>query len=109
MNVAQFVLVTVIPEQADGSPGKIDAPPTYPVDTPGILTLAPAADGLSCQCTGLAPGTCTVTPTVLANGNTITGTPVQFTVSPAPEGFATQLVVSVGPVTDPVLAKMAKK
>jgi hypothetical protein len=79
----------------------IDGPPTAPVDNPGIVNITPSADGLTVNVVGAAPGTCTITPTALANGITITGTPIQVTVNaptPPPPVFATGLAVTVGPV-----------
>ena len=76
---------------------QIDGPPSYHVDTPGIVTITASADGLSASVAGVAAGTCTITPSALANAKPITGSPVQVTVK-VPVVFATALEVTVGPV-----------
>lgn len=98
LDVTQKFTITVQPVQDDGTPGQIDGPPTYPVDSAGILTLIPSSDGMSCECRGNTVGTCTITPTAVANGKTITGPAIDVTVTPAPVKFATQLVETVSQV-----------
>ncbi len=98
LDTAQKFTIAVAPVQDSGAPGTIDAPPTYPVDTAGVLTLVPAADGLSCECRGATVGSCTITPTALAKGKTITGPAISVTVTAPPEAAATKLVETVGQV-----------
>lgn len=69
-------------------PAPLPAAPSYAVDTPGIVSLTPSADGLSCKVTALAPGNCTVTVT---DAN-LASVPVAYTV-PAP--VADTLVVNI--------------
>ena len=99
MNTTQQFTISVTPVDASGNPGTIDAPPTYPVDTAGICTIVPSADGLSCLVQGEAVGTCNIAPTALSGGNPIVGPVVSVTVTAPPELPATQLLVSVSPVT----------
>lgn len=99
MTIAQKFTISVLPEDAGGNPGQIDGPPTWAVDTPGIVTLTPAADGLTCVVAGLAVGSCNVTPSATSGGgaNTITGAPVSVTCTPALNP-ATQLIEAIGSV-----------
>jgi hypothetical protein len=95
MTPKDFFTVTV----ATVPPGSVvDSPPTYPADVPGIVSVVAAADGLSCVVTAAAVGSCVVTPTAVAGGHTVTGAPIQITVSPPPPVFATSLTVNIGPV-----------
>lgn len=71
-----------------GQPAPLPAPPTYSVDKPGIVSLTPSDDGLSCVVTALAPGSCTVT---VADAS-LASVPVAYTV-PAPT--ADTLVVDI--------------
>lgn len=98
LDTTQKFSIEVAPVQDDGSPGLIDGPPTYEVDNAGVLTLLPSADGLSCECRGNTPGSCTITPTALANWQTITGPPIEVTVTNPPARFATKLVETIGQV-----------
>lgn len=83
---------------------QIDGPPTYPVDVANVVVIVPSSDGLSASVVGHTAGTCTITPSALANGVVVTGPPVQVTVSlpvpppPPPPVFATSLDVTVGAV-----------
>ncbi len=90
LDTTQKFTIQVAPVDAAGNPGLIDGPPTYPVDTPGILTVLPSSDGLSCECRGNAVGSCTITPTAAANGVVITGPPIQVTCTPPPLEPASQ-------------------
>jgi hypothetical protein len=97
MDFTQKILITVAPVDDPGNPANIDGPPTYPVDTAGIVTVLPSADGLSCEVRGITniTGTVTVTPTALANGKTITAPPIVINVSAPPKAFATRLIETV--------------
>jgi hypothetical protein len=98
-------VLTPVCDAAD-DPGQLQAgtPPTYPVDTLGIVTITPAPDGLSAVFTGAVAGVCNITPTAIAsNGQTIVGPVIQITVAlppPPPIPPATVLLetISVGPV-----------
>lgn len=81
-----------------GAPGNIDGPPTYPVDSAGICTILPSSDGLSCEVRGATVGTCTITPTAMADGKVITGPPIDVTVTAPPPVFATKLVETISQV-----------
>jgi hypothetical protein len=98
LDTTQKFTVTLTPAVDSGSPGSIDAPPTYPVSVPGILTIIPSPDGLSAECRGNTVGTCTITPTDLAGGITIFGNPIDVTVIAPPLKPATKLIESIGPV-----------
>ena len=90
------IFVKTIP---DGS--VIDGPPAYSVDTPGVVAIQPAADGLSAKVTAVANGTATISVSAMANGQKISGNAVvQVTVAipPPPPVFATALDVTVSPV-----------
>lgn len=89
LSTKQKFLVTLTPD------GAIDGPPTWAVSPSGIVTLAPSADGLSCEVIGLATGTATVTPSATAGGNLISGLPIACTVTAVP---ATTLAETIGPV-----------
>lgn len=84
--------------QDDGSPGQVDGPDQYLVDTPGIVTILPSPDGLSAEVRGNAQGTCTITPTDTANGVKIFGPGIDITVTAPPAKFATKIVESIGQV-----------
>jgi hypothetical protein len=67
--------VTVTPKFVDkkGNAASVDGAPTWLVDNPNVLALAPAADGLSCVVTAVGPlGTGKVS--VSADGDLGTGT-----------------------------------
>jgi hypothetical protein len=74
----------------------------------GVVALSPASDGQSCLVSGISgtTGNATVTPSctpVDADGNLqtpISGTPIQVQVSQPPSGPATQIVETIGPVTE---------
>jgi hypothetical protein len=93
LTTAQHFPVNVVPN------GAVDSPPTYPVDTPGVVNVVVAHDGLSAVVFGVTAGTCTITPQVLAGGKTVVGAPIQVTVT-VPVVFATHLDVTVGAVVD---------
>jgi hypothetical protein len=98
LDTTQQFTIMVAPVDAAGNPGLIDGPATYPVDTQGLVTIVPAADGLSALVRGSKAGKGSITPTALANGKTITGPAIDFTVTNPPEQFATQLVETIGQV-----------
>lgn len=82
---------TLVCSGTQGNPpvvAPLPAAPTYSVDKPGIVTLAPSADGLSCVVTGAAPGSCVVT----VSDAQLNAVPVSYTV-PAP--VADTLVVAI--------------
>ena len=98
LDTASKFTILVKPVDAAGNPGTIDGPPSYPVDTQGVLTILPSADGLSCECRGATVGTCTITPTATAAGAKIVGPDIQVTCVAPPQKPATQLVETVSPV-----------
>lgn len=81
-----------------GAPGTLDSTPTFPVDVPGVVTILPSADGLSCEVRGNAAGTCTITPTAQAGGKTITGPAIDITCTAPPPQPATKLVETISQV-----------
>ena len=97
LDTAKQFSVQVTPVDTNGNPGLIDGPPTYAASPTGFVTLVPSADGLTCVVKGTAAGTCTVTPTALAKGVSITGGAIQVVVT-IPLQEATKLNEAIGPV-----------
>jgi len=98
MTTAQRFPLSVQPVDANGKPGTVDSPPTYPSSTPGIVTITVAADGLSCEVAGAAPGSTTIIPMAVAGGATIQGDPIDVTVTAAPLAPAVKLLETIGQV-----------
>jgi len=73
--------------------------PQWLVDTPAVLTLAPAADGQSCVVTAAGPlGTATVSVKVTdAQGNPLASGSLDFTIV---GGAPSQMVVTPGTPTE---------
>jgi hypothetical protein len=92
MTVGQSFTINVVPIPPNGVE---DNPPTYTLDVPGGVTLAPAANGLSCLVTAVAPGVSNISAKGLSLGTPIAGDDtVQVTVSAA-QVPATALHVTV--------------
>ena len=96
MNTGQSFTVTIQPDDATGDLAEIDGPPTWASDTPGIVNLSPATDGLSCIVTGLAPGACNITPSGVSYGVAFAGPPIAVTVNAAPLPQATTFAETIG-------------
>lgn len=101
MTANQKFTITILPVDAKGNKAKIDGVPTWLTDDSNVLTLTPAADGLSCDviAVGIA-GTATVQVEAdadLGPGITlIRGTlDVECTALPA-----TNIVLTPGPLSD---------
>lgn len=100
MSASQKCTVSIKPVDKKGNPAPVDGIPVWDVSATGTVTLAPAADGMSCDVLGAAPGTVQVNVTADADlgagVTTITGTlDVQITPDQA-VGFA----ITTGPVED---------
>lgn len=85
INVGERIRWTVQGRLDNGTRAKLPAPPTWSV-APALLTLNPAADGMTCAARADAPGDCVLT---------VTSGPLHLDlpVSVLP-GLATQLVVN---------------
>lgn len=60
----QTVRLTAVPVDARGYTSRVDGVPVWSVSDPTLVSIVPAADGLSCQVTPLGPlGTAVVTVT----------------------------------------------
>jgi len=97
----QKFTVVLQPLDAANNPGQIDGPPTWTVDTPGVVTLQISSDGLTAVVLGEAAGTCNITPSATSGGgaNSISGAPINVSVTEALNP-ATQLAENIGPVTN---------
>lgn len=88
------VTLTIELDDAKGFPtgGAFDQPPVWSIDDNTIATLAPAADGMSCDVLGAKPGNCNVSVAGVAAGTSYTGT----LAIPVTAGDAAQIKVVAG-------------
>jgi hypothetical protein len=93
--VGQSGTMTITPIPANGT---IDAGSgAFSVDVPGVVTLTPSADGLSCVIAATTPGICNITWNGTSLGNAISGdNALQCTVTAAPPPVATAGHVTFG-------------
>lgn len=94
MKDTEEVTATIELDDAKGFPtgGSFDQPPVWSVDDDTICTLAPSADGLSCDISGGNPGNANVSVAGVAGGVSYVGS----VAVPVSAGDATQVKVSLG-------------
>jgi hypothetical protein len=100
LSAVQKCNVSIQPVDVKGNPAAVDGGPLWSVSADGVVTLSPAADGLSCVISGLAPGSVQVNVTAdadLGEGvRSITGTLDVTVIAAEAVGFTIQ----TGPVED---------
>ena len=92
MQVGQTFSILLVPIPTNGT---LDAPPTYSADNPALVTITPAADGLSAKVTALASGAVTISANGVSLGNPIAGDDVVVVAITTPQVPATGLHVTV--------------
>lgn len=101
MNTIQQCVLEISPTDAKGHPAKVDGVPEWLTDNSDIVTLIPAADGLSCGIAAVGvPGTCKVQVTADADlgagvSNLVGTLDVEIVSAPA-----TNIEIKPGPITD---------
>lgn len=101
MLTEQTFLASVTFADSKGKPAKVDGAPVWATDNSDVLTIAPAADGMSCQVTssiiaGAAKLKVSADADLGAGVVLIEGT-LDVTVDARP---ATSVVITAGPATD---------
>ena len=94
MKDTEKVVASIELDDAKGFPtgGAFDQPPAWSVDDGSIVSLAPAADGMSCTIAGLKPGNANVSVAGTVGGQSFAGS----VLVPVVAGDATQIKVSLG-------------
>lgn len=87
-----------------GNPATVDGVPVWATSDATVLTVTPAADGMSFDVNTVAPGTARLTVTAdadLGSGvSTITGMSEDVVVTQNPNSLASTFNISFGPFTD---------
>ncbi len=101
----QFAAITIAITTADGRPATVDGPVVWASSDETVLTVAPAADGLSGVINaGAAGGPARVTFTADADLGAgvvnITGVTEDITVTTDPRDLASTFTVNLGTATD---------
>ncbi len=94
MKDTEKVVATLEVDDAKGFPtgGSFDQPPAWSIDDPSIASLAPSADGLSCEIAGIKPGNATVSVAGVVGGISFVGSAPATVVA----GDAAAIKVSLG-------------